>query len=245
MPIVLDGTTGIATPAAVIGNGYYLKGVTYLTSGTAATYTTPVGVRAIEVEVIGAGGGGGGTDGTDTASSGAGGTGGGGGWSRALITSVSASYTYTVGAGGTGGPAGNNVGGTGGTTSFAGGGVTISATGGNGGFGNLIDGSNNGTPGLPGQGSVTGVTGEAGGGSPGNNMRFVTSTGFTSYAFRGFCPLVGTSALYGYGTDGAEGVGSDGTLPGEGGNGSYTSTDTSNRAGGAGFRGRIKITEFY
>ena len=44
-------------------NAYTLKNITYLTSGTAATYTTPTGVRALYVECVGGGGGGGGVDG--------------------------------------------------------------------------------------------------------------------------------------------------------------------------------------
>ena len=58
--LTLPDNTGTLLSTA---NGYLLGNITYLTSGTAATYTTPTGVRALYVECVGGGAGGGGADG--------------------------------------------------------------------------------------------------------------------------------------------------------------------------------------
>ena len=102
-----------------------------LTSGAAATYTKPAGITAIWVECLGGGGAGGGATTTGVTLTASGG-GGSGGYCRKWITSAAASYTYTIGAGGTGvaGAAGNN----GAATTFTdGGSVNMSAGGGTGG----------------------------------------------------------------------------------------------------------------
>lgn len=72
----------------------------YLTSGTGATYTTPIGVRQLFVECLSGGGGGGGCTTAATNSAAAGG-GGAGLYSTATIDSPDATYMYDVGAGGT------------------------------------------------------------------------------------------------------------------------------------------------
>jgi hypothetical protein len=81
-----------------------------LTAGTGATYTTPAGCRAIDVECVGGGGAGGGSA-SVAASGGAGGGGGSGGITRKLFSPPAATYTYTVGAAGAAGAAGANNGG--------------------------------------------------------------------------------------------------------------------------------------
>lgn len=104
--------------------------VVFTASGT---WTKQTGLKAVIVEVVG-GGGGGSTRGSAGKTTYAGAGGGGGGYSRKLIleTSLGATETVTVGAGGTASKTGstNTDGGTGGTSSF---GSHVSATGGGGG----------------------------------------------------------------------------------------------------------------
>lgn len=121
-----DGTWAI--PAGSGG----LKSFQIFTTGTAQTYTRPGGITSILVEVIGGGGAGGGATSSSGANIGVGGGGAAGGYARLWIASAASSYTYTVGAGGTAGTAGNNPGNNGGTTTF---GASLQATGGNGGNG--------------------------------------------------------------------------------------------------------------
>ncbi len=110
-----------------------LRSFQVLTSGTAATYTTPAGITSILVEALGAGGGGGSVVTTGT-NIGAAGGGGSGGYTRLWVSSAAASYTYTIGAGGAGAGAGAAATGTaGGTTTFSA--SSLQATGGNGGGG--------------------------------------------------------------------------------------------------------------
>ena len=82
MTVVISGTDGVDTPAVEInGNTTYLLGaITYLTSGTAATYTTPTNARALYVECVGGGGGGGGVDGQGAGTGRVAAAGGGGGF---------------------------------------------------------------------------------------------------------------------------------------------------------------------
>lgn len=71
---------------------------TVLTSGTGATYTTPLGATRLEVRVKG--GGGSGNDGGDGSGNGGGGGGGGGGEGGTAVKRIvgpSSTYTYTVG----------------------------------------------------------------------------------------------------------------------------------------------------
>ncbi len=230
-------------------NAYTLKNITYLTSGTAATYTTPTGVRALKVTTIGGGGGGGGVNGSSTASTNAySDGGGGGGYATAFIATAEASYTYTVGSGGTGGAVGNNAGATGGTTEFKNAGATIivSATGGAGGLGDTGATSTGATAGAPGVGSITGL------GTPGGVIgsgtgiyangygRFINGTAY-GLAGSGYCPLIGggvESAL------GATGI--NATRYGEGGGNVRTSTAVAtDYAGGNGFAGLIIVEEYY
>jgi hypothetical protein len=73
------------------------------TSGS-GTYTTPAGVAYIRVRMVGGGGGGG--CGNTTANGGGGG--GAGGYVDVIVPSPSATYSYAVGSGGSGGSAGTN-----------------------------------------------------------------------------------------------------------------------------------------
>jgi len=230
-------------------NAYALKNITYLTSGTAATYTTPTGVRALKVTVIGGGGGAGGVDGQTTANSNAYSNGGGGaGYAIAFIASAEASYTYTVGAGGTGGAAGNNAGAAGGTTEFKNAGATIivSATGGAGGIGDTGATSTGALTGAPGVGSITGL------GTPGGTIgsgtginangygRFISGQ-IQSLSGSGYCSLIGGGV-----ETAAQATGINAINYGEGGGPVRTNTaSASNFAGGNGFAGLIIVEEYY
>ena len=239
MSIVLNGTTGITTPAATIANGFYLKGITYLTTGTAATYTTPSGVRALYVEVVGGGGGGGGVDGNGTdGASGAGGS--GAGYCAKLITSPSATYTYTIGAGGSGGAAGSNPGTVGGSSTFSDGVVTLTANGGNEGAGQIAAASNTYYQGSPGAGASGGdinISGGNGGGrGRGDFAQYVGGSGGSSVLGKG---------AFGLNSANTATNGSAATEYGGGGAGASVEDSTADRAGGDGYQGVIRITEYY
>ena len=238
------GTNTLTLPASsgnivsAVGTAYTLKGITYLTSGTAATYTVPTGVRSIYVEVVGAGGGGGGVDGQGSGTAGAGRSGGGGGYSSKLITSPSASYTYTIGAGGTGGAAGNNSGSDGGASSFTDGTVTLTANGG------LLGGGQNATA-----GTSNSARGGAGGTATGGDLnlsgsqgtdRTITSGNLSGLSQSGCAPFFGGGYM-GEANSNADNA----TNYGEGGGGANVTDTTANYAGGDGYQGVIRITEFY
>ena len=217
---------------------YHLKGITPLTSGTGATYTLPPNVRAIYVECVGGGGGGGGVDGQGAGTGAGGGGGAGGGYVAKLITSPSSSYTYTIGAGGTGGASGANSGTVGGDTTFTDGTITLTATSGNGGSGLTASASNahyNQATGGDGTGGDVGIGGQRGGArSRGNFAQYYGGYGGGSFFGQG-----------GGGNAGTNSSGGNGTNYGGGGGGGANDGTTSNYAGGNGYQGFIRITEYY
>jgi hypothetical protein len=101
------------------------------------TYNPPAGVRLLEFVAMGGGGGGGGVDGQGSGTTTSSVAGAGGGWSKKLTSIIESSYTITIGAGGTGAPAGNNDGTAGGTTTVASVSTNLTANGGEGGRGSL------------------------------------------------------------------------------------------------------------
>lgn len=218
---------------------YALKNVTYLTSGTNATYTTPTSVRALKVTVVAGGGGGGGVDGAGASTYAASAGGAGGGWAEALITSVESTYTYTVGNGGAGGAAGNNNGAAGGASEFKNSGstVVISATGGAGGSGDLGSSSSSAIGAVGGLGSLTGVTGLIGAGVSSTWSR-VTSGTYTNFSASGGSKFGGGSIV-------SAQPGTNARVYGEGGGSTYSGASTSNYAGGNGFQGVIIVEEYY
>jgi hypothetical protein len=230
-------------------NAYVLKNITYLTSGTDATYATPTGVQALKITVVGGGGGAGGVDGSATASTNAYSNGGGGaGYAIAFIAAAEASYTYTVGAGGTGGAAGNNPGAAGGTTEFKNGAetVVISATGGGAGAGDVGATSTGATTGAPGVGSITGlgipggIIGSGTGTHANGYGRYINGTIY-SLSGSGYCPLIGGGV-----PSAAAATGINATNYGEGGGPVRTTTAVAtNYAGGDGYQGIIIVEEYY
>lgn len=217
-------------------DGYVLNAITYLTTGTAATYTTPTGARALYVEVVGGGGGGGGVNGTGAGAGGGAGGGSGGGYAAKLITSPAASYTYTVGAGGAAGASGDNTGGTGGTSSFG----ALSATGGGGGSGiatsasNAFYGSSSGGVGSGGDINISGTPG--GGRTRGDFVLYAGGNGGNSPLGSG---ARGDSAA----NSAASGIAA--TDYGAGGSGAMAEDTTSNAAGGAGYQGVIRVKVYF
>jgi hypothetical protein len=222
-------------------NAYALKNIVYLTSGTAATYTTPTGVRALKVVCLGGGGGGGGSDGQGASTYTTSGPGRGGNAVSIFITSVAASYTYTIGGGGAGGAAGANDGATGGSTTFGDGTLLITAGGGGGGAG--VTGSTS-SSGLNNSSTASSVangnaTVQYINGTPGVWGR-ATAVALTSWAISGISPLFGGGKPPVGG-----GTGENANTYGEGGGATYAGSVTTNYAGGNGFQGIIIIEEYY
>ncbi len=223
---------GDATWATPVGAGG-LKSFQIFTSGTAATYTRPAGIASILVEVLGGGGAGGSVAAAASSISCAGG-GAAGGYARLWIVSAASSYTYTVGAGGTPGSAGNNPGGNGGTTTFSA--SSLQATGG-------VGGGGSGGTSTASIGIVLGGTGGVGsngdfncGGSPGLLGQAVLGVGYSGQ---------GASSIYGGGGISiiAAATGVNAQNYGSGGSGALTGAAT-NRQGGSGSAGLIIVWEF-
>lgn len=212
------------------------KVVVFTSSGT---WTKQTGLKAVIVEVTGAGGGGS-TRGTQGKITIPGAGGGGGGYSRKFIlaSALGATETVTIGSGGTASKTGtvNTDGGTGGTTSF---GSHASATGGGG--GQKYDAA------APATNSSVGGTAGVG------TSSFSGTEGFNIEGMRGDSITSGTNGADGgaggFGFSG-KGAGSASTAAntatnsnyGGGGGGGYY-TGTNNAATGA--NGVVVVTEFY
>ena len=224
---VADGGTGASTALAArlslgaVGN---LTGIQVLTSS--GTYTPTAGTKRIFVEAQGPGGGGGGSGSTD---SWVGGGGAEGGYVAKLITSVAASYTITIPAGGTGGTATGNGGNASNTVFTDGAGLTLTAGGGQGGpVGGVAT-----TPGAGGTatGGDINIVGAQALGSNTASSTFSFGWGARSKFGRG-----GTASTPGSGGVAANGYGAGGAA-------GFRSTTTS-RAGGAGSDGLIVVWEY-
>ena len=214
-----------------------------ITTTGAGTWTKPAGVTQVIVECWGGGGAGGGVTGNP-----AGGAGGGGGqYSRKLITYPSASQTisYNVGAGGTGGTGNGPAGGD--TTWNT---TTVIAKGGTGGTANAIT---QGVPAVAGVGNAAGSVGDViyfgGSGADGEIFSGIPQGGQGGYSAGstgpGSSPFFGTPVKeYGGGGGGANSAtsanGGTATNYGGGGGGAVTNTIT-DRTGGNGAQGLIRI----
>ncbi len=203
---------------------------TFTTSGT---WTCPLGVSSIYVEVWGAGGAGGGV----TASSESAGGGGGGAYNAATITVFPGNpYPYVVGSGGI---AGTGIGGDGGVSNFdysltpsanggKGGGTGLNGIGGAGGIGGLFNGGN-GAAGLT--ASYSGAGGGAAGSTANGGNASTSTAGITG----------GTPAGAGAAGRTNSGNGTIGNNYGAGGSGAKNN-GANTRAGGNGAAGYIRIT---
>jgi hypothetical protein len=142
---VAPGTTGNVltsngtTWTSAAGGAY--AGFTTVIFSSSGSWTPPAGITRAVVICVGGGGGAGGSSNVNTRS----GAAGAGGLSYAYVTSLSGTYTITVGGGGTGVLQGNGTAGT--SSSF---GALVTATGGGG-------GSLNGVNGTAGTGSTSGT----------------------------------------------------------------------------------------
>ena len=206
--------------------------VVFTSSGT---WTKDTGLKAVMVEVIGAGGGGS-TRGTSGKITYYGAGGGGGGYSRKVIlaASLGSTETVTVGTGGTAAKTGttNTDGGTGGTSSF---GSHCSATGGGG--GQKYDAAAPAT--------VASVGGTGGTGSGGDiNVTGSKAADVNSPAGDGAVPALafGSGGAGSRSTSSAIVNNSNGNLYGGGGGGGFNS-GTNNAGSGA--DGLVLVWEFY
>ena len=215
--------------------------VTYLTSGTAATFTAHANAKTFRVSCTGGGGGGGSADG-DGASGSAAGGGGAAGTAIKVYTAeeMGATATYTIAAGGT--AASTGAGGTGGTSTFApsGTGASLSATGGTGGAATgAITAANQAWAGGNGGGASGGDVNQAGSGGGGG----IGFTGAECVAGSG-----GTSIWGGSGKGAANATRAAGSAAnantGSGGGGAVCGGSTSAIAGGVGGTGIIEIVEY-
>ncbi len=223
-------------PTATVLPGYRLLRKVVLT--TADTEFVPsANATMLLVEGVAAGGGGGGCLQAATNSANGGGGGGGAyGW-KIILGPLDASYPVSVGARGTGGPAGNNPGTAGGDTTF-GTGPLLSLESGTGGAGDTVATIHVG--GLPGRGgrAASCIADYAGNGYPG-------LYGASLAAAQAFGGPGGGSVLSG-GTRGGkgQGAGDNATGYGAGGAGGSIISGGISVAGGDGFDGVLIVWEF-
>jgi len=218
----------------ITGNG---QTQTFTTTGAGQSFTVPAGVTSVNVQAWGGGGAGGGAVGGTTTRSGGGGAGGTYTNSTETVT-PGTEYTVSVGAGGTGVSGGN--GNAGGTSSF---GALVSAVGGGGG----TAGTGTARRGV-GAAATVGITFDSGAGAraPANNQSGggggsagTGSDGIGATGMTGGTAVPGGGA----GANGRNTVG-DGiaaTTLGGGGSGAYTN-NTTDRTGGAGYRGQVIVS---
>lgn len=217
------------------GSGLAINKIVTQVITSSGTYTPSPGMVFTIAKAVGGGGGGGGASG-DVAKISQGGGGASGGHEEARLTAaqIGTSQTVTIGAAGAAGSAGNNAGGAGGDTSV---GALLIAKGGAGGGGAVAGGG--GTAGAGG-GAGTGdfhSAGMAGGGGVGSSS---VGTAYPS-TFGGSSLMGGGAAQLGAG---ASAGGGTGVGPGGGGGGGVAYANASDRAGGAGFRGEVRFTDF-
>lgn len=256
--------TGVALQDGVPAGSAYVPGSlsvaclppnpTTVVYASSSTFSVPAGVTSVTVEAWGGGGGGGRARGNPAT----GGGGAGGSYARKTVTVVPLqTYTVTVGAGGIGG---NGTGtdtqhGRVGNPSWFGTTNTVYAQGGGRG---LSDGSVNNYNGLAGTGSVALCVGDVayrgGHGGRGNYNTSATNRSGAGGGGAGTTGAGGDAATNGvqgsgtslYGGDGANGVtngraGASGSTYGGGGSGGKANTYT-DRNGGSGADGRVRIT---
>lgn len=226
-------TEFISTVTSTGGGGAIQPQLTVYTSGS-GTYTTPVGAKYLIVECIGGGGGG---AGNGTANASYGGGGGGGGYYLKQFNNPDASYSYTVGTGGTGTPAGSYADGSNGTASTFGG---MSAGGGGGGKRGSTSVRNG--DGGPGGSTFTGLVSEIikiNGGNGGTGQRFGGVAKIS--AFGGGAGHTG----FGKTTENVvfNGAGAEGPLYGAGGGGSTGEPAVNNGVDGK--PGRISVLAYF
>lgn len=220
--------------------------LTYATVGS-ATWNRPAGLKGIWVRCVGGGGGGGGRL-AGAAQWTVGGGGGGGGYVEGFIpvSSLGASYTITVGAGGTS-PAGGAAGNAGGASSF--GSLAVAGGGGGGAIQNNI-GNTTSVSAAGGTGGAATTVPAGGIGIPGMNghdgrLNYVSSMG--AGIVNGSAAGNGGHSHIGFGGTvilGATGLKSPGQNYGGGGTGILGGASISG-PGDVGAQGLVTVVEFY
>lgn len=225
-PFIDDGTNFcVLLPLAsdVVAQGSIVGRTQIFTAS--GTFTVPVGVTSVEVEIWG-GGGAGGSTASSAGLGNPGGGGGGGGYAYKRISGLISGSTVTVTVGAGGAPAAAAAGGAGGTSSF---GAHASATGGSGGaYGNgVLQSTGAGGTGIGGDFNITGQSG----GLSGSGAAPTQNDLYRIYG-RGGVPAkgVGTVPLGGSGSAG-QGFAAGGT----------TATGANDFPGGAGAPGLVIV----
>lgn len=201
---------------------------TFTTVGSGNTWTKPACGKMAFVECWG--GGGGGAGGKYLIIAGTGGGGGGGAYVSRLVplSTMGATETVTVGAGGSGGASTPTDGNDGGTSSV--GSIVVAPGGGGGGYGSPGDGWGGKGAGDGGDGGETTATGGNGGCGGGGGASGKSNS-------------PGSSPCGGDGGGSSSGSnGSVGTAPGGGGGGGAATSSGQTKAGGAGAKGQCKVT---
>jgi hypothetical protein len=256
---VYDANTGSATPLAGVLNihgtgvitttgsgntltisssgGAGFSAVNIQTFTASGTYTPTTNMQYCVVEVIGGGGGAGGAPASGVDQFSLGGSGSGGEYARGVFTAttIGASQTVTIGAGGTGGT--GAVGSGGNTTSL---GTLITCVGGAG--GNIIGPStSNELLGIAGGTGGTGGNFRMPGDStcPINAFFYIGVGGFASYS-NGGDSFYGSGGIF----SNISGPGGNGTGYGAGGGGVINSPSTAASTGGNGTNGLVIVTEY-
>lgn len=228
----LVGTAG----AAATPTGRLLARYVY-TTGTGATHTPSASADKLRIVCVGGGGGGGGAD-QAGAQAGVGGGGGSGGITEVWWT-PSGNITYSVGAAGIAGIAGNNAGGNGGDTTASGTGLALTAKGGQGGSSMAAGTGHTAAPG-----------GVLNSGTTGGDIDVATGVGRAGVRQGGTLGIAGDGAPCGnYGHGGAGGAvnnaGGNASGYGAGGGGAHANgAGGVDKAGGTGGGGLIIIEEY-
>ena len=215
--------------------------VTYLTAGTAATFTAHPNAKFFRVSCTGGGGSGGGADGDGASGSAAGGGGSAGTAIKAYTAEeMGATATYTIGAGGV--TSGSASGTTGAASTFApsGTGGSITGNGGGGGNGTAVNNAAN-----------QAWNGGNGGSASGGDVNQSGSGGGAGIGFTGAECAAGSGGSSIWGGAG-KGVGQAtrtagspaNANTGSGGGGAICGGSTSAIAGGAGGSGIIEVVEY-
>lgn len=241
-PSANNSATNVQDAIDLVSKGYrYLKTV-FLTSGVAATYTPSAGCIAFRISrMVGGGGGGASAEGTTgSVSIGIGGD-GAAGLVSPLITNLDQTFTYTVGAGGTGGASGAlNAGTDGGDTTFSGStGLSFTAEGGKGALApirssGIIDAKPN----------FADVATATGGDQNYNGQKATPAFGFLNNAISA---SIGGSSLMGLGGMGGghRAAGQQGVGYGAGGGAACVNAIGASFAGADGTGGAIEIVEYF
>ena len=236
----LSATPSTAAGWTTMNSGGALFNVRTFTSGLGQNYTPSTGTTAIMVEVIGGGGGGGSC--SATTFYGAGG-GGGGGYTKAFISGITSSttFTYTVAASVAAATAGQNssfVSTSPALTLIANGGALGGAGVGSAGASSAVAGGAGGTA----SGGIINQTGQAGGWGIGAAYGYVTTGGAGGNSFIGGGGSATQAAYAGV----VNVVGNNGaTNTGGGGSGAAVGATAAAKAGGTGAAGLIIIYEYH